>query len=133
MITMKKPGIVFLALLQLVLFCPLSRGSGSQSQSYAIPTFVLSGGGSISGSASFKVSGTSGQSTPLMDPHAPPLSTDYDLYPGFWYTLEGGLVSCEDIGSFASAYGTLSGDSFYNAGCDLDKDGDVDGVDLAGF
>ena len=30
-----------------------------------------------------------GQPSPLMDPAAPPWSTNYDLYPGFWYTAGG--------------------------------------------
>lgn len=37
---------------------------------------------------------------------------------------------CEDLSTFAAAYGSVSGDTNYNASCDHNDDGDVDGVDL---
>ena len=37
---------------------------------------------------------------------------------------------CEDLSTFATAYGSASGDTNYNAFCDNDDDGDIDGVDL---
>jgi hypothetical protein len=39
--------------------------------------------------------------------------------------------SCEDLFSFATAYGSVSTDPKYNAFCDYNNDGDVDGLDLA--
>ena len=83
------------------------------------------------GSAGFRGQGTLGQPTPLMDPADPPYSDAYDLYPGFWYTLEAAL-GC-DLAEFAAAFGTVSGEPGYNLGCDSEPDGDVDGVDLAEF
>ena len=51
-----------------------------------VATVISSGGGSIS-SANFQTPGTVGQPAPLMEPLDPPFSDNYDLYPGFWYTL----------------------------------------------
>ena len=85
------------------------------SDSYSIPTSVLSGGGARAGSTHYLIYPTLGQPSPLMDPADPPLSGSYDLYPGFWYTLGAGMAGC---------------------GWDLDPalpDGDVDGSDLARF
>ncbi|MGA1823810.1 MAG: BACON domain-containing protein [bacterium] len=38
-----------------------------------------------------------------------------------------------DLASFASAFGSVLGDSNYSLICDMDRDGDVDGTDLAAF
>ncbi len=131
--SLRRIGIAFLALLIVLFFCPMSHAGGSASESYAIPTFVISGGGSSFGSSNFRVSGTLGQSSPLMDTGDPPYSDNYDLYPGYWYTLGAGVMVCDDLESFSWAYGSISGDENYNAGCDHDKDDDVDGMDLADF
>ena len=64
----------------------------------------------------------------LMDPAYPPLSTNYDLYPGFWYTLEAGTAECTELSCFAATYGLTSADASYNFACDFDHDGDVDGA-----
>lgn len=80
-----------------------------ESENYRISTSVMSGGGGQSSSSSYQLNGTLGQSSPLMDPHNPPYSTSYDLYPGFWYTV--GLD--------------------FECWFDHDGDGDVDGRDLA--
>ena len=84
------------------------------SANYRIPTSVMSGGGAPMTSDSYQTDSTLGQPSPLMDPANPPGSTNYDLYPGFWHTVELGLVvdPCEG---------------------DFDDDGDVDGSDLAVF
>ena len=83
-------------------------------------------------SPSFHMSGTVGQPSPLMDQADPPYSTNYDLYPGFWYTLDAQMV-CGDLAAFAAAFGRLSGDPEYSPECDTEPDGDVDGVDLAEY
>ncbi|MCG7851447.1 MAG: hypothetical protein MIO92_02890, partial [Methanosarcinaceae archaeon] len=58
------------------------------SDNYSIPTSVLSGGGAPMSSDNYQTNSTLGQSSPLTDPADPPGSANYDLYPGFWYTLE---------------------------------------------
>jgi len=79
------------------------------SANFTIPTSVMSGGGAPMGSGSFQSNGTLGQPSPLQP--APAASTNFDLYPGFWYTM------------FIS-----------NCIWDLDPvDGDVDGSDLYRF
>ena len=97
------------------------------SANYAITASVVSGGGGAMTSDNYETNTTLGQSSPLMDSGNPPYSESYDLYPGFWYTLEAG--GCENLSSFAAPYG------FVNPGmpCDFDGDGDVDGSDLAEF
>ena len=115
-----------------LIFCfGLSAQAQMASENYRIPSSVFSGGGASMDSGaggSYWMDGTVGQPSPLMDPDDPPVSMDYLLFPGFWYTLEPGIALCEDLPSFASAFGSL-GFSF----CDPDEDGDVDGYDLAGF
>ncbi len=65
------------------------------------------------GSTNFQMNATMGQPSPLIDPAAPPWSTNYELLTGFWYTL--GAGSCRwDIEPIAA-------------------DGDVDGADLAEY
>lgn len=85
------------------------------SQHYAITSSVLSGGGIPMSSSSFQTEGTLGQPSPLMDPFNPPNSTNYDLYPGFWYTLDAVLYGC--LWDIEPEFG----------------DGDVDGSDLAEY
>ena len=104
-----------------------------QSENYRITTSVMSSGGVPMTSGNYQTDTTLGQPSPLMDPADPPYSTSYDLYPGFWYTLEATITVCDDIASFATAFGSVAGDHNYSATCDQDSDGDVDGNDLAGF
>ena len=47
---------------------------------------------SLNCSAGYQFQSAIGQPSPLMDQDAPPYSTLYDLYPGFWYTLDAGLA-----------------------------------------
>jgi hypothetical protein len=86
---------------------------GMESTHFKISTSVISGGGTLTESDSFRLISTLGQSTPLMDPADPPYSDNFDAYPGFWYTV-------------APA---LGGYCIY----DFESDGDVDGKDLAEF
>lgn len=91
-------------------------GADAQMQNvhYRIATSVMSSGGGsmISGSGTYRLNGTMGQPSPLMDAADPPYSSSYDLNPGFWYTLGGGCLW--DIEPESG-------------------DGDVDGADLAVF
>ncbi len=85
---------------------------GMSSTSYRIPTSVFSGGGGPMTSASYRMTGTIGQATPIMEQGMDPFSDNYGLLPGFWYT----------IGPFSA---TCPGD--------FDWDFDVDGSDLQEF
>jgi len=124
-----KKIVCLLILLALLLLSPAVQ-AGMESTSYRLTASVLSGGGNLSESTTYKLYSTIGQPSPLMDPTAPPGSTNYDLYPGFWYTLETGPI-CANLAAFAAAFGTIDGDIDYNLSCDLDNDGDVDGADLS--
>ena len=133
--TKRSISVVVVVVLQVLLFTTLCLGGGSRSENYALPTSVISSGGSFMGSGSFKAQGTIGQSSPLMDPDNPPYSEGNDLYPGFWYTLEAEMM-CGDVATFAATFGHVLGEQEYSAACDLDTDGpdgDVDGSDLAAF
>ncbi len=125
---MKKS--VWLAVMA-VLFIGLANPvcAGMQSANFKIPTSHFSGGGAFTGSANFKMQSSAGQSSPLMDADDPPWSSSYDLYPGYWYTLNAGLADC-GLAAFAAAFGSLSGDANYSPVCDFDEDGDVDGEDF---
>jgi hypothetical protein len=79
-----------------------------QSLNYRIGGSVHSAGGEPAGSTNFQMNSTLGQPSPLMEQGMAPYSDDYDLLPGFWYTI--------------SASGTCPGD--------FDWDFDVDGADL---
>ena len=57
------------------------------SANFTITTSVVSGGGAPGASTNFQTNSTLGQPSPLMDPSDPPLSTNYNLEPGFWYTV----------------------------------------------
>ena len=90
-----------------------SAFSGMSSENYRITTSVLSGGGEPMASTNYQTTSTAGQPSPLMDPDYPPYSGSYDLYSGFWYTLDSVVSACA---------------------WDFDPpDGDVDGSDLADF
>jgi hypothetical protein len=90
---------------------PGLAAAAMSSANYRITTTVMSGGGGTMTSASYRLSGTLGQPSPLVDPYDIPGSASYDLLTGFWYTLGAGI------------------------GCAWDDngDGDVDGSDLAVF
>ncbi len=114
------------------------------SANFSIPTSVVSGGGSPASSTNFQTDATLGQPSPLVDPADPPYSTNYDLYPGFWYTVaaepmdacEGdfdndGDVDGSDLATFAADFGRT--DCVDDCEGNFDEDGDVDGSDLAVF
>jgi hypothetical protein len=104
--------IVFYAL---IILCFFLRGStpamdSMESTSYQISSSVISGGGEPMISSGYQTGSTLGQSSPLMDQDDPFWSDGYNIYPGFWFTLNPPV-------SFG----------------DFDEDGDVDGRDLADF
>jgi hypothetical protein len=107
---------LILGFIALLLVSNPGKGANAQMQSehYRITTSVMSGGGGPmdSGSGTYRLNGTMGQPSPLMDAADPPYSLNYDLYPGFWYTLGAGCLW--DIEPESG-------------------DGDVDGADLAVF
>jgi len=65
------------------------------SQSYSIPTSVLSGGGTTMASENFRMNSTIGQPSALMQQDDPPCSETYSNYPGFWYTID--IVLSEEV------------------------------------
>ena len=79
--------VLLFALIAFLLFIVQSVGAAMQSQNYRIPVYVISGGGSNLNSTSYKIKSTSGQSSALMNSLDYPFSDNYDLYPGFWYTI----------------------------------------------
>jgi hypothetical protein len=130
---MKKQKFSLILIVAYIIGLSISAFAEMGSENYTIPSSVVSGGGGSMGSTSYDTSSTLGQPSPLMNPANPPWSTNYDLYPGFWYTLDAALTACGGLSDFAAAFGSVSGDSSYSLECDLDGDGDVDGSDLAGF
>ena len=110
---MKKISLycVGIAVIVMAIAVPWSYAEMS-SANYQIPGTVFSGGHGPMGSASYQLNGTVGQSSPLMDPLEPPLSDNYDLYPGFWYAVIAFRSTCPG---------------------DFDLDKDVDGSDLADY
>ena len=130
---MKKKAYFLTIALALIMGIHLGAFAQMESDNYRIPTSVLSGGGAPMSSENWKTNSTLGQPTPLMQGDQNPWSANYDLYPGFWYTLEAGMAGCDNLSSFAQAYGSVSSDFNYNSQCDFDVDGDIDGSDLSDF
>jgi len=129
----KRRQGIFQMLLAGGLLYPSLLLAASSSTSFNLDTSVISGGGGGMTSGSFSNNATIGQPTPIMDQDdipAPPESTDFVNYPGYWYTIEG-EAGCGGVAAFASCYGLTSADPAYNRGCDFDKDNDIDGSDLA--
>ena len=69
---------------------------------------VFSSGEVPTNSTNFQTDSKLGQPPPLMDPADPPLTSNYNLEPEFWYTVKAPSV-CQG---------------------DFEPDGDVDGLDL---
>ena len=130
---MSKNTIIMGLTLAFILSVGPMAGGQMQSTDYRITTSAMSGGGGPMASDNYNMESTLGQSSPLMNPADPPWSPNYDLFPGLWYTLATAIPVCDGIASFAAAYGSTSLDANYNASCDMDIDGDVDGGDLAVF
>ena len=86
--------------------------SEMSSDNYRVTTKVVSGAGGPMGSADYQLNGTVGQPSPLMDPLEPPLSENYDMYPGFWNVVVAFESTCPG---------------------DFNGDRDVDGSDLADY
>jgi len=143
-----KTKTVCLAIIIIAVFCfSVAVFAAMQSENYSISTSVVSGGGAPMSSTNYQSNSTLGQSSPLMDPDYPPLSTNYGLYPGFWYTLEvaipqndcpgdfdnDGDVDGSDLATFAADFGRTDCDSLPDCEGDFDGDTDVDGSDLAKF
>lgn len=87
--------ILILVIFSLV-FAIVSFASSAQmnSSSFRVSSAVVSGGGAFAGSANYQLNGSIGQPAPLMDSLDPPFSDNYDLYPGFWYTIQdAGLIT----------------------------------------
>jgi hypothetical protein len=113
--------------------CEADMGSAN----YRITTTVISGGGGAMASDSYRLNGTLGQPSPLIDPQDPPWSDSYDLLTGFWYTLGASAVSLcpadfqpdgrvdgDDLAILAATFGHSA------VGRDVDGDVDMDGRDL---
>lgn len=104
-----KKKIFYSVLAQIILICfVLTVIAEMQSSNYKIPTSVFSSGGTPTGSTNYQTDSTLGQPSPLMDPADPPSSSNYNLEPGFWYTVQAPSV----------------------CGGDFEPDGDVDGLNL---
>ena len=131
---MKKKSVFVLLNFLLIAFGFNETGFAEmQSINYRNTASVISAGGGTMNSMGLSSHTTLGQPSPIMDSLDPPMSNSYDLYPGFWYTLSTGLMPCEDLFSFAQAFGTTGSYVNYNVSCDSEPDGDIDGVDLADF
>ncbi len=90
------------------------------------------------GSSNFQMNATLGQPSPLMNAADPPYSTGFELFPGFWYTVNvdlpvylcpadfepDGDVDEDDLTTLAAGFGTTT------VPTDTDGDLDMDGVDL---
>jgi len=128
----KKVFYIIFSLIFIIGFLNTTR-SEITSTNYRMRSWCISSGGEPTESENYNSNSTVGQPSPLMDSLDPPMSNSYDLYPGFWYTQSRGLLPCQDLSSFARAFGTTNLDADYNISCDSERDGDVDGVDLADF
>ena len=105
-----------------------------ESDNFRISTSVLSGGSAPMNSGNYQMNSTLGQPTPLIDGDVIPLSTNYELYPGFWYTLpvmEGNLDGdCDvDRDDLDILLGHRNQPASECAECDLDGDGTITVLD----
>jgi len=149
-----KRKMLLILFFQLFVFGIFNSGFAEMSsENFSIPTSVLSGGGAPMSSANFKANTTLGQSSPLMNPDDPPLSTNYGLLPGFWYTVDtavadfcecdlypDGVCDMQDWLVFGEDWGRTdcgtppgSGNPPNDCECDLNADGVCDMQDWLGF
>ncbi len=133
-----QPIAIVAIVMAFMLLSPVQAAAEMSSANYRITTSVISGGGGPMSSANYRLNGTIGQPSPLIDSADPPYSQSFDLLTGFWYTvgLEPLLSNCpadfqpdgavdeNDLSTLAGLFGNLS------APVDADGDGDMDGLDL---
>ena len=84
---MNKKLFAYFLILALFFVFSIPVYSEMTSSNYRITTSILSGGGVPMISANYKTNSTLCEPSPLMDMLVPPFSDNYDLYPGFWYTI----------------------------------------------
>ena len=109
---MKKKKLYAILTLPFILGLSLAAFAEMASENYHIQNSVQSGGGTATISDNYQMNSTLGQSSPMMDPLEPPLSDNYDLYPGFWFAVAAFESTCPG---------------------DFNGDKDVDGSDLAEY
>lgn len=111
---MNKKRLLSISISTLLIGCALVVNAQMTSPNYTIKSSVISGGGVPVQSATpmYKINGTIGQASPIMNPSVPPGSVNYLLNPGFWYTVYLNDLNC-----------------IFNS----DMDEDIDGSDLAEF
>jgi len=109
------------------------------SQNYRIFKSVVGIGGGRKGSANYKAGNTTGQPAMGPAPERSQSSEHFRLVTGYWamepWPLFGDFnhdcrVDVEDIMQVASRWRCQSGDGCYHEHYDLDKDGDIDVVDI---
>jgi len=85
---MKKKKLYAILTLPFILGLSLAAFAEMASENYRIRSYVHSAGGVPIGSANYQLNGTVGQPSPLLEGDQNPFSDSYDMYPGFWYTVE---------------------------------------------
>jgi len=148
---MKKKMFYPVLVLPLLLVFTQVAIAEMQSDNYRIPTCVFSGGGMPADSTHYHNDATLGQPSPLMNPYDPPSSPNYNLEPGFWYTVASaevcecdlnldGRCDMQDWLLFGADWGRTdcgtppgSGDPPNDCECDLNIDGKCDMQDWLVF
>jgi len=83
----KKFYTILIIITGFILYFTSSALAGMASENYRLSISVISSGCTSMSSANYQLNSTLGQASPLMDSDYPPLSDNYNLYPGFWYSL----------------------------------------------
>lgn len=144
---MKKKTVHIVVIAVFILGVAITGSAEEMSSAnFSITSSVMSGGGAPAASSNFETNATLGQPSPLINPYDPPLSSNYNLEPGFWYTVKAEPVNtCEgdfdddgdvdgsDLAVFAADFGRTNCATPPLCEGDFDIDGDVDGSDLATF
>jgi hypothetical protein len=117
--------IVFIVILAIPAFASMG------SENYGIPESVFSNGGGPIISENYGIDSTLGQPSPLME-DIQPISTNYGLYPGFWYILE--MPTIIQLASFTASPGSkkiviewITESEIDNAGFNLYRSGSENG------